>query len=263
MSRLPALFVGHGSPMNALADNEYTRAWRKLGDELREDTRAVLMISAHWYTQNFPPQITATAEPETIYDFYGFPDELFQVKYPAPGNPDLAGEVKRALDRFDAGLDLERGLDHGAWSVLIHMLPDAQIPCLQLSYDMMAPFEYHLEIGAALTALRDQGVLIVGSGNIVHNLRQIVWRGEPEPFDWATRFDEAVRDKLAGGEWSALKSAQFYENLGEAATMSVPTPDHYIPLLYVLGTAHPGESVTFPCEGMQNASISMRSVRFG
>jgi 4,5-DOPA dioxygenase extradiol len=257
-AQLPAIFFGHGNPMNALADNEYTRAWSEIGRSLTRP-KAVLCISAHWYIP--ATSVTAMTQPRTIHDFGGFPRELFEVQYPAPGAPELARAVKKLLGG-DVLLDEDHwGLDHGTWSVLVHVFPDADIPVVQLSINETEPAAFHYDIGKKLAPLRDEGVLIIGSGNIVHNLHTYAWgKHGVEPFDWAMRFDEQARQLISNGDHEPLVN---YESLGRDALLSVPTPDHYLPLLYVLGLQRSGESVTFPVNGFDGGSISMTSVQIG
>ena len=257
-TRLPAIFFGHGNPMNALGNNEYARAWAALGASLPRP-RAVLCISAHWYVPQLA--VTAMTAPRTIHDFGGFPRELFAVQYPAPGDPTLAREVQELLAPNDVYLDASWGLDHGTWSVLCHVFPKADIPVVQLSLDETRAPHFHYEIGQQLRSLRDAGVLIVGSGDIVHNLHAYAWGRHPvEPYDWALRFESRVRDLIDAREHAPLID---YGALGNDALLSVPTPDHYLPLLYVLGASDAGEPITFPVEGMDGGSVSMLAVQFG
>lgn len=255
--RMPALFLGHGSPMNALEQNRYTTVWRELGATLPRP-KAILAVSAHWYVRG--TAVTAMRQPKTIHDFGGFPQALFDMRYPAPGDPALAARVTDLLSPVAVGPDQAWGLDHGTWSVLTHVYPDADIPVVQLAIDATQPAEFHYQLGARLGALRDEGVLILGSGNIVHNLRAINWNADAPGYDWAQRFDTTVRDCLARHDHAALIG---YENLGGDARLSVPTPEHYLPLLYIAGLQQAGESLHFPTEGLQNGSISMRSVLIG
>src|SRR5690554_3776399 len=228
MSKMPVLFIGHGSPMNTLESNDFTNAWKVFGQQLPRP-RALLVVSAHWYFG--ATAITAMARPRTIHDFYGFPQALFDFEYPAPGEPDLAREITELVKPQWVGLDLDQwGLDHGTWSILAHMYPNAEIPVLQLSINALKPLDYHLELAAALAPLREQGVMIVASGNIVHNLRQLQWRQPDLAFDWAERFDDAVVEQLAHSPGDILRVLEHPDY--EAA---VPTPDHFIPLLYVAG----------------------------
>jgi 4,5-DOPA dioxygenase extradiol len=255
--RLPVIFFGHGNPMNALADNAYTRAWGQMCASLPKP-RAVLCVSAHWYVPY--TAVTAMQTPRTIHDFGGFPRELFEFQYPAPGSPEIASEVRDSLGA-STGLDAAWGLDHGAWSVLSHAYPDADVPVIQLSIDETLPAQAHYEIGGKLAALRDKGVLIVGSGNLVHNLHAYGWgRRVIEPYDWAVRFEEQARAWMLAGKHQPLID---YETLGKDAALAAPTPDHYLPLLYVLGAQLPGDTVSFPVEGVDGGSISMLSVRLG
>lgn len=255
--RLPVIFFGHGNPMNALADNEYTRGWRQIGASMPKP-RAVLCVSAHWYVPF--TAITAMPKPRTIHDFGGFPRELFEVQYPAPGSPEIAAEMRDLLGA-PTTLDDSWGLDHGTWSVLCHVFPQADIPVLQLSIDETLPAQAHYELGAQLATLRDRGILIVGSGNLVHNLHAYGWgRRVVEPYDWAVRFEEQARAWMLEGNHQPLID---YQNLGRDAALSAPTPDHYLPLLYVLGARLPGDAVTYPVEGVDGGSISMLAVQLG
>ena len=279
LQKMPTLFVGHGNPMNALWSNEYTEAWRKLGASVQSEVRAVLILSAHWATRG-GLAVTTAERPGVLYDFYGFPDELFQVQYDAPGEPELARHLQQrfAARGVPVHADDERPLDHGAWSILVHMFPDANIPCVQLSYDMHAGGAAQWELGQTLIAdlsaelanethakfngrsLREQGVLSLASGNIVHNLRTIDFSSEAPALPWAVEFDEQVRQVLNGPREN-LESLIEPGKLGEAARLSVPTPDHYIPFVNFLGTIGADDALDYPCEGIQNASISMRTVR--
>lgn len=255
--RLPVIFFGHGNPMNALADNVYTRGWRQIGASIPKP-RAVLCISAHWYVPY--TAVTGAESPRTIHDFGGFPRELFEIQYPAPGSPEVAAEV-RDLIAPTVRLDDSWGLDHGTWSVLCHVYPDAGVPVLQLSIDETLPARAHYRLGTQLAALREQGILIVGSGNLVHNLHAYGWgRRAIEPYDWAVRFEQQAREWMLAGNHEPLIE---YESLGKDAALAAPTPDHYLPLLYVLGAQLPGDKVTFPVEGVDGGSISMLSVQLG
>jgi len=258
MPALPAIFFGHGNPMNALLDNEYTRRWSAIGQSIAKP-KAILSISAHWYVP--ATGVTISTAPRTIHDFGGFPPELYQVKYPAPGDPDLAQRVQQLLAPVPVALDNSWGLDHGTWSVLKHVYPQADIPIVQLSIDETQPAEWHFDIARRLAILRDEGVLIVGSGNLVHNLHTYAWGREAvEPYDWALRFEQQARAMLVAEEYRPLID---YERLGRDAMLSIPTPDHYLPLLYVLGTRQKGEPASFPVEGVDGGSVSMLSVRIG
>ncbi len=250
--RMPVLFLGHGSPMNAIEDNEFHRAWRALGERLPRP-RAVLCVSAHWETRGV--YASASASPETIHDFGGFPKALFDVQYRAPGDPALA---RRAAELAGAQQDPARGLDHGAWGVLIAMYPDASVPVVQLSLDTARSGAFHYALAKKLAPLRDEGILIVGSGNIVHNLG--VWRpGDGRPYDWALRFDAEVRKRIDAGDHEALAD---HASLGEDARMAIPTPEHYLPLLYVLALQQEGETPGYFNDKV-TTSIAMTSVMFG
>jgi 4,5-DOPA dioxygenase extradiol len=256
--RLPALFLGHGNPMNALQSNPWTRAWAALGASLPQP-RAILAISAHWYVP--ATAVTAMAAPPTLHDFGGFPRELFAMRYPAAGDAALAAHVQRLLAPLPVQADLSWGLDHGTWSVLCHMYPRADVPVVQLAIDETQPPAFHHELGTRLAPLRDAGILILGSGDVVHNLHTYAWgRHAREPYDWALRFESAVRARLAAGDHAALID---YAALGEDALLAVPTPEHYLPLLYVVGASFPGDALSFPVEGMDGGSVSMLAVRFG
>lgn len=254
-TRLPAIFFGHGNPMNAIAANGYTEAWRRIGESIPKP-KAVLCVSAHWY----PPAtlVSAVERPRTIHDFGGFPPELFAVEYPAPGDLQLCERVR---DLVGARFDDRWGLDHGTWSVLVHVFPDADVPVVQLSIDETQPASFHYELGRKLAPLRDEGVLLMGSGNLVHNLHAYGWgRHVPEPYDWAVRFERSAREWMLAGEHAPLVG---YEQLGRDAMLAAPTPDHYLPLLYVLGAQQPGDAVTFPVEGVDGGSVSMLTVQVG
>jgi 4,5-DOPA dioxygenase extradiol len=257
-TRLPAVFFGHGNPMNALDDNAYTRGWSTLAAAMPRP-RAILSVSAHWYLPG--THVTATHQPRTIHDFGGFPRELYEVRYPAPGSPELASRVQQLLAPVPVVRDERWGLDHGTWSVLVHAYPDAGIPVVQLGIDETQPPAYHYELAKRLAPLRDEGVLIAGSGNIVHNLHAYAWGRHPaQQFDWAVRFEAQARAFLDAGDHEPLVD---YERLGRDALLSVPTPDHYLPLLYVIATRQPGEAVSYPVEGGDGGSISMLSVQVG
>ena len=226
----PAVFLGHGSPMNALEKNRYTNAWATFGSTIPRP-RAILVVSAHWYVN--VTAVTAMARPRTIHDFYGFPRKLFEVEYPAPGSPELAQEVADIVKPTHVGLDRDGwGIDHGTWSVLVHAFPAADIPVVQLSLNALKDFDFHVELGARLAPLRERGVLIVGSGNIVHNLRALDWSEPDLAFDWARRFDDAARALLTE-QPSGAPGLQSHPDFAESA----PTPDHFIPLLYIAGLA--------------------------
>jgi 4,5-DOPA dioxygenase extradiol len=251
MIRMPALFIGHGSPMNTLERNGFTAAWRALGEQLPRP-RAVLVVSAHWYFG--ATAVTAMARPRTIHDFYGFPQALFDFDYPAPGAPDVADEVVEAVKPVWCGLDRDQwGLDHGAWSVLAHLYPQADLPVLQLSINALKPLEYHLQVGARLARLRARGIMIVASGNVVHNLGRIQWNRPDDAFDWAERFDDAVAEQASEAPGDLLR---LVEHPDYAA--AVPTPDHFIPLLYLAGmAAEQGAPLRPLVRGYAMGSISM------
>ncbi len=253
---MPAIFFGHGSPMNTLERNRYTEAWRHLG-AIAGQPKAILAISAHWYTQG--TAVTAMQQPRTIHDFYGFPQALFDVQYPAPGDPDLATRVRELLAPVNVGLDHSWGLDHGTWSVLKHAFPQANVPVVQLAIDATQPAAAHHALGAHLAPLRDEGVLIVGSGNVVHNLRLIGWDGGA-PYAWAARFNDYVGDALATRRYERLIN---YEQAGDDARLAVPTPEHYLPLLYVLGAQREDEALHVAVDGIEIRSIGMLSVWMG
>ena len=255
---LPAIFFGHGNPMNAVMKNSYTEAWRRMGKQTPKP-KAILSISAHWFVPG--TGVTIGTAPRTIHDFGGFPRELYQVQYPAPGDPDLARRVQQMLAPLSVILDNSWGLDHGTWSVLCHMYPDADVPVVQLSIDETQPASFHFEIGRKLAPLRSEHILIVGSGNLVHNLHAYAWgRHLPDPYDWAVRFETAAKAMMLAEEYKPLIN---YEKLGPEAMLSIPTPDHYFPLLYVIASRQQGELVTFPIEGVDGGSISMLSVQVG
>ena len=278
ISLMPTIFFGHGNPMNALSENSYTEGWASIGKSIPRP-KAVLAVSAHWYIQHCA--VTANLNPRTIHDFGGFPEELFHVEYPAPGSPELARRIKDMLgpamldsstgasSKLSASvitpvavsLDESWGLDHGTWSVLKHVFPAADIPIVQLSIDRSQPPLYHYELGKRLAPLREEGVLIIGSGNIVHNLSAYVW-DEPgiKPFDWALRFEAQARDLMLKGDDAPLVN---YENFGRDAPLAAPTPEHYLPLLYVLGLRQKKEKASFPVEGVDGGAISMLAVQIG
>jgi 4,5-DOPA dioxygenase extradiol len=251
----PAVFFGHGNPMNAILRNGYTEAWRAMGAAMGKP-RAVLAISAHWFVPEVA--VTISTSPRTIHDFGGFPDELYGVQYPALGDPELGRRIQQLLAPLPVKLDHTWGLDHGSWSVLRHVYPAADVPVVQLSVDASQPASFHFDLGRKLAPLRREGILVAGSGNLVHNLHAYAWgRHVPQPYDWATRFELTVRDLLIAGDHRLLVD---YEALGPDAVLSVPTPDHYLPLLYVIGTQQSDDMVTFPVEGVDGGSISMLSV---
>lgn len=255
---MPAIFFGHGNPMNALSRNSYTEGWRRIGEHTPRP-KAILSISAHWYVPG--TGVTVSTAPRTIHDFGGFPPELYQVRYPAPGDPVLARRVQELLAPLPVNLDTSWGLDHGTWSVLRHAYPDADVPVVQLSIDESRPASFHFEMGQRLAPLRDENILVVGSGNLVHNLHAYAWgQHVRDPYDWAVKFEEEARQLMVAGEIHPLVE---YERLGTPARLSIPTPDHYLPLLYVIATRQQGESISFPVEGVDGGSISMLSVMVG
>jgi 4,5-DOPA dioxygenase extradiol len=255
-SRTPVVFFGHGSPMNSLEHNQYTEAWRRLGEAIPAP-RAILCVSAHWFTEG--TAVTAMSRPKTIHDFYGFPQALYDIQYPAPGQPALASRVKELLAPLDVGLDQSWGLDHGTWSVLKHAYPNADVPVVQLSIDGTQPPEFHYETARRLGPLRDEGILVAGSGNVVHNLR-LMRRGGGHAFDWARRFNERVRNALVSRDHGTLVD---FASLGEDAQLSVPTPEHYLPLLYVAALQREDEIMSFPVDGYDLGSISMLTAAAG
>jgi 4,5-DOPA dioxygenase extradiol len=253
--RLPALFVGHGSPTNAIEDNEFSRSWAEAGSALPRP-RAILCVSAHWETQG--TYVTAMQNPKTIHDFFGFPQALFKMQYPAPGSQELARLACASIHETEVRLDQEWGLDHGAWSVLSRMFPAADIPVVQLSLDRGREPEAHYELARDLRALRKRGVLILGSGNIVHNLGRLVW--QDTAYDWALEFDERVKRLIASGDHDAIIQ---YQRLGQAARLAVPTNEHFLPLLYILALQERNEAIRFFTEKVTLGTISMRSVWIG
>ena len=261
MKKMPVLFVGHGSPMNALdKENPFNQNFSLITQKFAKP-KAILMISAHWYSSRL--QVTSGEHPEMIYDFYGFPDELSQVQYSAPGSLELAEQVRSLLQPENVELNPTRGFDHGAWAVLKYLYPDADIPVVQLSLNRLQSAEWHFNLAKKLAALREQGVLIIGSGNIVHNLRTINWEHIDQigaGYDWAFAFREAVNQAIATRDDETLVH---YDQLGEKAKLSVPTPDHYLPLLYIMALREPQDEITFFNDNLIAGSLSMTSVLVG
>ena len=254
-NRMPVLFLGHGNPMITIDDNAYTRAWRSLGASLPRP-RAVLCVSAHWYVPE--TLVTGDEHPRTVHDFGGFPKALYDVQYPAPGHPALAQEIVEMLSPTRVALDQGRGFDHGTWSVLRHAYPDADVPVIQLSINRSKDAAWHFELGKRLRPLRDDNVLIVGSGNLVHNLRRYAWSGTPvEPFAWARRFESMARERMMSADFEPLVN---YRDRGPDAELAVPTPEHYLPLLYVLAQHGVGDRISFPVDGFDGGSMSMLAV---
>jgi 4,5-DOPA dioxygenase extradiol len=253
----PALFLGHGSPMLAIEPSRYGTAWQEMGRKLPRP-RAILAVSAHWYIRG--TAVTAQSQPRTIHDFYGFPPALYAVQYPAPGDPHLAARVSALLAPTPVRPDEEWGLDHGTWSVLRHMYPQADIPVVQLSIDARLSGPQHYTLAQRLAPLRDEGVLVLGSGNVVHNLRQLQFDAAATPPAWAQTFNTAVRTAVQGGRHAELAA---YESLDAGADLSVPTPEHYLPLLYVLALQRPGEIASMPLDGIELGAISMLCVQLG
>jgi 4,5-DOPA dioxygenase extradiol len=255
---MPAIFFGHGNPMNAIGQNGYTDAWAEIGRSIPRP-KAILCVSAHWYIPAVA--VTAMPKPRTIHDFGGFPRELFEVEYPAPGLPELAVRVQELMGDGVIADDRHWGLDHGTWSVLVHVFPEADIPVVQLSINEAETAAFHYQTAKRLSALRDEGVLVIGSGNLVHNLHTYAWgRHNVDPFDWALRFEDKARELILADDHEPLIE---YESLGRDAMLSAPTPDHYLPLLYILALKRDGEGVSFPVEGFDGGSISMLTVRIG
>jgi len=255
MERMPMLFIGHGSPMNAIEDNEFSRSWIAVGKTI-PPPKAILCVSAHW--ESMGTQTTAMEKPRTIYDFYGFPPELYEKTYPAPGSPELVARVLELVGADDTAMDLKWGLDHGTWSVLARLFPKADIPVVQLSLDVNKNSQEHYDLGRQLKPLRDEGILILGSGNIVHNLRMVVF--EDIAYDWALAFDGMVKKWILDGNHDPLIQ---YHKQGREAALSINSAEHYKPLLYVLGAQDSGEPVRFFAEKVWGGSVSMRSIRIG
>lgn len=254
--KMPVLFVGHGSPMNGIENNVFSQSWKMLGEKLPKP-KAVMVISAHWLTKG--TFVTATPYPATIHDFGGFPQALYEVEYPAKGSPEMASATKDLIHKAPVELDYEWGLDHGSWTILRYIFPQADIPVYQLSIDFYKSAEYHYELGKELAQLREKGVLIVGSGNLVHNLRMVAWPRMNEEFGygWSQEINETFKQLITGHDHKSLIQ---YEKLGEAATLAVPTPDHFYPLLYALALQDKNEEATLFNDKLVGGSLSMTSV---
>lgn len=252
-SKMPLIFVGHGNPMNAVAENEFTQGWENAGKFLMKPN-AILCISAHWETDG--TFVTAMDKPRTVHDFYGFPRPLYEVRYPAPGSPDLAKNVKDTIKKTSVELDQLWGLDHGCWSVIKHMFPKADVPIIELSLDYSKPAIWHYELASEISSLRKKGVLVVGSGNIVHNLAMMDWQNN-KGFDWASKANETMKSLALGEEHGKLIK---YESLGQEIRLAVPTPEHYLPFLYILGLKEKNESITFFNDKTILGSVSMTSL---
>jgi 4,5-DOPA dioxygenase extradiol len=255
--KMPALFLGHGSPMNAIQENEFVEGFRKAGQGI-PTPNAILCISAHWETRG--TQVTGMDNPPTIHDFGGFPQELYEIEYPAPGSPEFAGEVKKLIQKTEIGLDQNWGLDHGAWSVIRHLYPDAKIPVIQMSLDYNQSPRYHYDLAKELITFRDKGILIIGSGNIVHNLGLIAWDKLNSNFgyDWTIEAADKIKSLIREGDHDSLIN---YKSIGRALQLSVPTPEHFLPLLYILALKDKNEKITFFNEKPVAGSLDMTSVR--
>jgi 4,5-DOPA dioxygenase extradiol len=254
--KMPLLFIGHGNPMLAITENPYRTSWIELGKKLPKPS-AILCISAHWLTRG--TAVTMVERPKTIHDFGGFPDELFQQQYPAPGSPEYAKLLINSIQSTKIMEDYEWGFDHGTWSILLNMFPNADVPVFQMSIDYYKPLEYHFNLGRELSILRSKGVLILGSGNIVHNLRQVKWQENAKPFDWALEFDSIVKKNI---EENNPKPLLEYQSLGQIATLAHPTNDHYLPLIYTLGLRDSSDQFVFFNDSIDMGSMSMRSIIF-
>jgi len=252
--KMPALFIGHGSPMNAIEENEFTRTLLKVGGELMRP-QAVLVISAHWLTRG--TFVNASPKPKMIYDMYGFPNELYQVQYPAPGSPEFAKEVQQLIKNVDIQTDYEWGFDHGNWSILKWLFPNADVPVFQMSIDYYRPMEYHYKLAQELKSLREKGVLIIGSGNLTHNLRMVHFENKnAQPAEWAVEFDSKIKELLDEKKHNSIIE---YDKLGAASRLAVPEPSHFIPLIYTIGLQHDDEHVSYFYEGFKYSTLSMRS----
>jgi 4,5-DOPA dioxygenase extradiol len=255
--KMPVLFLGHGSPMNAIEENEFVQGFRKVGNEIPKP-ESILCISAHWETRG--TYVTAMPQPRTIHDFGGFPRELYEVNYPAPGNPELAMETKDNVTLTEVGLDQKWGLDHGAWSVIKHMYPDAGVPVIQMSLDYTKPPEYHYELARQIRSLRNKGVLVIGSGNLIHNLGMVDWRriNDEYAFDWAIEAGEKINNLILDGNNDMLVKIR---SLGRVMELAIPTPEHYLPLLYAVALRENDDNVTLFNDKPVAGSLSMTSVR--
>jgi 4,5-DOPA dioxygenase extradiol len=254
--RMPLLFIGHGNPMNAIEDNRFSTAWKNVGEKLPKP-KAILSVSAHWLTRD--TRVLAMERPKTIHDFGGFPDELFAQQYPAPGAPEFAKETQRLSTAQHIIMDDEWGFDHGTWSVLLQMFPKADIPVYQLSIDYNKPMSYHFALAQEIRALRDKGVMVMGSGNIVHNLRAINFTSNAKPYDWALEFDSKIKHWIENGDSQSILD---FQKLGPIAQLAHPTYDHFLPLMYVLGFRHTGENPSFFNDDFDMGSVSMRSMLY-
>jgi 4,5-DOPA dioxygenase extradiol len=257
---MPVLFVGHGSPMNAIEENEFVDGWKEAVNSIPKP-RAILCVSAHWETAG--TSVTAMKRPSTIHDFAGFPQALYEVQYPAPGNPEFAKEVKSIITKTEVGLDDKWGLDHGCWSVLKHMYPAADVPVVQLSLDYSRPAQYHYILAGELMSLRKEGVLIIGSGNMVHNLRLVDWNNLDTPgagYEWAMEANDMMKKLILADDHKALID---YSSQGKAFALAIPTPEHYLPLLYILALKQQGEMIRFFNDKAVGGSLSMTSVKIG
>lgn len=257
--KMPVLFLGHGSPMNAIDENEFVANFRRLGNELVRPN-AILCISAHWETNG--TYVTAMQNPPTIHDFGGFPQELFEVQYPAPGSPQLAKQTKAIITKTNVGLDDKWGLDHGAWSVIKHLYPNADIPVIQMSIDYTQPAKYHYELAKELNGLRTKGVLIVGSGNMVHNLRMVSWKrlNEVYAYDWTIEANEKMKNFIVNEDHKSLIN---FKSQGKAFELAIPTPEHYMPLIYTLALKTKNEEITIFNDKPVGGSLTMTSVKIG
>jgi len=255
--KMPVLFLGHGSPMNAIEENEFVQGFRKVGEEI-EKPNAILCISAHWETKG--TYVTAMQNPRTIHDFGGFPQALFDVQYPAPGSPELAKQTKEIITKTEVGLDDKWGLDHGAWSVIKHLYPNADIPVIQMSIDYTKPARHHYELAKEISKLRQKGVLIIGSGNMVHNLRMVSWKklNEEFAFDWATEANEKMKSHILSGDFQPLID---FKSQGKAFDLAIPTPEHYLPLLYTLALREEKEEISLFNDKPVGGSLTMTSVK--